>query len=146
MSMWVNKGSTNNVKLYYQLDGVQKAVSLASNVSTKTSGNWTLIHFDVPVAAGTNVSIFAKNDGTVTTYVDDFRFHPKNSSSVASVYDEKTGELTHTLNQYNLFTRYQYNAMGQVVATYIEQFGRAPYKSSESQLNHSTKSFIGLGN
>ena len=145
-SMWVNKGSTNNVKLYYQLDGVQKAVSIASNVSTKTSGNWTLIHFDVPVVAGTNVSIFAKNDGTLTTYVDDFRFHPKNSSSVASVYDEKTGELTHTLNQYNLFTRYQYNAMGQVVATYIEQFGRAPYKSSESQLNHSTKSFIGLGN
>ncbi|UIR54610.1 hypothetical protein LZQ00_10020 [Sphingobacterium sp. SRCM116780] len=145
-SIWVNKGAVNNIKLYYQLDNVQKAVSLASNVSTKTSGDWTLIHFDIPVTTGTNVKIFAKNDGSTTTYVDDFRFQPKNGSAVAYVYDGKTGELTHTLDQYNLFTRYEYNAMGQVVTTYREQFGRVPYKSAENQLNYSTKSFIGLGN
>jgi len=146
VAVWVAKGPAKNVKLYYELDGVQKSVSASSLVSTKVSGNWVLVNFDIKVTAGTQVKVYARNDGTEPVFIDDFRFHPKNSSTVASVYDENTGELTHTLNQYNLFTRYEYNAMGQLVATYVEQFGRAPYKSSESQLNYSTKSFIGLGN
>ncbi|KKO90753.1 hypothetical protein AAW12_14505 [Sphingobacterium sp. Ag1] len=145
-SVWVNSGSSNNVKLYYQLDGTDKAVSTASNVSARSSGSWTLITFDITLSGGTTVRVFAKNDGTGTTYVDDFRFHPKNSVCTASVYDTVTGELTYSLDKNNLYTRYEYNAMGQVVATYREQFGRTPYKVSETQLNYSTRSFNGLPN
>ncbi|MGJ1439064.1 hypothetical protein [Sphingobacterium siyangense] len=145
-SVWVNSGSANNVKLYYQLDGTDKAVSTASNVSARSSGSWTLITFDITLSGGTTVRVFAKNDGTGTTYVDDFRFHPKNSVCTASVYDTFTGELTYSLDKNNLYTRYEYNAMGQVVATYREQFGRTPYKVSETQLNYSTRSFNGLPN
>lgn len=143
-SLWVNKGTIHNVKLYYQLDGVQKAVSLASTQSNKTAGDWTLVHLEFPLTAGTTAKIFAKNDGTTTTFVDDFRFHAKNASSIAYVYDLTTGELTYVLSQNNLYTRFEYNAMGQVVASYREQFGRVPYKSSEIQLNYSTQSFSGL--
>ncbi|WP_447768548.1 hypothetical protein [Sphingobacterium faecium] len=146
VGVWVAKGPSKDVKLYYELDGVQKSVSESSLVSTKVSGNWVLVNFDIKVTAGNTVKVFAKNDGIEPVFIDDFRFQPKNSSSVASVYDEKTGELTYTLNQYNLFTKYEYNAMGQLVATYVEQFGRSPYKSSEAQLNYSTRNFIGLGN
>lgn len=145
-SVWVNKGAANNVKLYYQLDGVQKAVSEASTTSTKIAGNWALINFDITLSGGTAVRVFAKNDGTTTTYVDDFRFQPKNSTCSASIYDVSTGELTYSLDKNNLFTRYEYNAMGQVIATYREQFGRAPYKVSETQINQSTRSFNGLPN
>ncbi len=145
-SVWVNNQAAHNVKLYYQLDGVQKTVSAASTVSTKTSGNWTLVTFDITLSGGTTVRVFAKNDGTGTSYVDDFRFHPKNSVSLASVYDAATGELTYSLDRNNLYTRYEYNAMGQLVATYREQFGRTPYKVSETQLNYSTRSFNGLSN
>ncbi len=77
VSAWVNNGGASNVKLYYQLDGVQKSVSGASNVSTKVSGDWTLINFDITLSGGATVKVFAKNDGTITTYVDDFRFQPK---------------------------------------------------------------------
>jgi len=115
-------------------------------VSTKTSGNWTLVNFDITLSGGTTVKVFAKNDGTTTTYLDDFRFQPKNSISSASVYDPATGELTYTLDRNNLFTRYEYNVMGQVIATYREQFGRVPYKVTETQLNQSTRSFNGLSN
>ncbi|KKO89150.1 hypothetical protein AAW12_23760 [Sphingobacterium sp. Ag1] len=145
-SVWVYKGALNNVKLYYQLDGVDKVISAPSTVSTKTSGDWTLVNFDITLSGGTTVKVFAKNDGTTTTYVDDFRFQPKNGVSSASVYDTATGELTYMLDRNNLFTRYEYNVMGQLVATYREQFGRAPYKVSETQLNQSTRSFNGLPN
>lgn len=146
VSVWVNKGASSNVKLYYQLDGVQKSVSGASNVSTRSSGNWTLVNFDITLSGGTTVKVFAQNDGSTVTYVDDFRFQPKNSAVSASVYDAATGELSYMLDRNNLYTRYEYNAMGQVTATYREQFGRAPYKVSETQLNYSTRSFNGLPN
>ncbi|RKO70784.1 hypothetical protein D7322_16080 [Sphingobacterium puteale] len=145
-SVWVNNQTAHNVKLYYQLDGVDKTVSGASNVSTRTSGKWTLITFDITLSGGTTVRVFAKNDGTGTTYVDDFRFQPKNGVSSASVYNAATGELSYSLDRNNLYTRYEYNAMGQLIATYREQFGRTPYKVSETQLNYSTRSFNGLSN
>ncbi|GAA0884076.1 hypothetical protein GCM10009120_26740 [Sphingobacterium siyangense subsp. cladoniae] len=145
-SVWVNNQTAHNVKIYYTLDGVQKTVSGASTVSARTSGSWTLITFDITLSGGTTVRVFAKNDGTGTSYVDDFRFQPKNSVSSASVYDNVSGELIYSLDRNNLYTRYEYNAMGQVIATYREQFGRTPYKVSETQLNYSTKSFNGLSN
>lgn len=146
VSTWVRKSAAHNVKLYYELDGVRQAVSLASTASTKVSGDWVLINLEITVSGGSTVKVFAQNDGTAPVFVDDFRFQPKNGTSSALVYDPKTGELTHTLDQNNLFTRYEYNAMGQVIATYRERFGGAPYKVSEIQLNYSTKSFNGLSN
>ncbi|MGA6119357.1 DUF5977 domain-containing protein [Sphingobacterium anhuiense] len=141
-SVWVKNTSSGKVNLYYDVDGVAVASPISSAQSTKKSGDWTLVNLEIPAVAGTTLKVFVKNDGTAASFVDDFRFHPKNTSATAYVYDTFSGELTYILDHLNLFTRFEYDAMGRLVRTYKEQFGRAPYKTNEYQMNYGTTKSI----
>ncbi|MEN5197216.1 DUF5977 domain-containing protein [Sphingobacterium faecium] len=141
-SVWVKNTANGKVNLYYELDGVAIASPTNSSQSTKKSGDWTLVNLEIPSISGTTLKVFVKNDGTAASFVDDFRFHPKNTSATAYVYDTFSGELTYILDHLNLFTRFEYDAMGRLVRTYKEQFGRAPYKTNEYQMNYGTTKSI----
>lgn len=138
-SVWVKNTANGKVNLYYDVDGVAVVSPISSAQSTKKSGDWTLVNLEIPAVAGTTLKVFVKNDGTAASFVDDFRFHPKNTSATAYVYDTFSGELTYILDHLNLFTRFEYDAMGRLVRTYKEQFGRAPYKTNEYQINYGSK-------
>lgn len=135
-SVWVKNVANTNFTLYYNIGSGDVASPITSTNSTKTSGDWTLVNLEVKVTGGTTLKIFAKNTGTATGFMDDFRFHPKNSSSVAYVYDSFSGELTHILDHLNLFTKFEYDAHGRLLRTYKEQFGVNPYKTNEYQINY----------
>ncbi|MNZ08298.1 hypothetical protein D3C78_250940 [compost metagenome] len=141
-SVWVRNVTNGKVTLYYDIDGVATAAPLNSAQSTKKSGVWNLVNIEIPISGGTQLKVYVKNEGTVASFVDDFRFHPKNTSATAYVYDSFSGELTYILDHLNLYTRFEYDAMGRLVRTYKEQFGRAPYKTNEYQQNYGTTSSI----
>lgn len=135
-SVWVKNSANGNVNLYYDIDGTIKSAALNSAQSTKKSGDWSLVNLEIPITTGTQLKVYVKNDGTAASFIDDFRFHPKNVSASAYVYDSFSGELTYILDHLNLFTRFEYDAMGKLVRTYKEQFGRTPYKTNEYQINY----------
>ena len=83
------------------------------------AGAWHLITLDVPAGQET-LEIGCENLSSGTVYFDDFRVHPLDASIVSYVYDQATDELTHILNTDNFYTRYEYDAMGKLVATYQE--------------------------
>jgi len=139
-SVWVKNVANSNFGLYYNIGGADIAAPITSATSTKKSGNWILVNLEIKVTGGTTLKVFTKNTGTAAGFVDDFRFHPKNSSSIAYVYDAFSGELTYILDHLNLYTKFEYDAIGRLTKTYKEQFGRTPYKTNEYQMNYASKS------
>ncbi len=141
-SVWVKNVTNGKVGLYYDVDGVATAAPINSAQSTKKSGDWSLVNIEIPISGGTQLKVYVKNEGTVSSFVDDFRFHPKNTNAMAYVYDNFSGELTYILDHFNLYTRFEYDGMGRLVRTYKEQFGRTPYKTNEYQQNYALSSSL----
>jgi hypothetical protein len=129
--VWVKPASNNllsQARLYYKI-GVQAEV-IPVPAFTKTAAGWYLLELKVPASAlasgsGT-LTVGCKNLGGVTgdLYFDDFRFQPTNAAGAAYVYDLKSGELTHILDNNNLFTRYEYDAAGRLIKVYKEVLGK----------------------
>ncbi|MBX2922620.1 MAG: DUF3575 domain-containing protein [Chitinophagaceae bacterium] len=142
-SVWVKpvSGSASDVKLYYDKGGAALGNSISSGASTKTAGSWKLINLKIngsDITAGATVNIGCRNDhATVEAYVDDFRFQPLNAGTTAYVYDSFSGELTHMLDNSNLYTRFEYDAAGRLTAVYWEKLGVGEYRTSEYQQNFS---------
>lgn len=109
-----------------QDDDAQRARLYASGGATRTAGQtqvkagaWQLIILDVPAGQST-LEIGCENPSGSTVYFDDFRVHPLDAAMSSYVYDEQTDELTHILNTDNFYTRFEYDAMGRLVASYQE--------------------------
>lgn len=88
-------------------------------------GEWYLLSLDVMIPANTERTqlhsrVVNNNTTNAPIYVDDFRIHPTTARVTTYVYDTQSGELTHTLNKDNLYTRFEYDAAGRLVATYKE--------------------------
>jgi YD repeat-containing protein len=95
------------------------------------------------ITAGATINIGCRNDhGSAEAYVDDFRFQPLNATTSAYVYDAFSGELSHILDNSNLYTRFEYDGAGRLTATYREKLGVGEYKTNEYQQNFSTTKFI----
>lgn len=110
----VNGGSANAL-----------AATTITGPSVKQAGDWYLldIYFDVPAAAtGQLLQVGCEHAGAGSSpaYFDDFRFHPVDAPVTSYVYDPQTWQLTHVLNQDNLYTKYEYDAAGRRVKTYRE--------------------------
>jgi hypothetical protein len=84
------------------------------------AGGWYLVEADIQNVNGNGLKIWCEA-ASASTYFDDFRVHPINSSMTSYVYNE-WGELSHILNTNNLFTSYDYDAMGRLVGTSQETF------------------------
>jgi len=145
-SVWV-KSSTASApvaNIYYQVNSGGAQVP-ANVVSTRKAGEWYLLSIVTPTTAAVNGNtlIFGcKNAGTANVYFDDFRIRPLNASSNAYVYDELTGALTYILDNNNLFTRYEYDAMGRLIRTFRETFSNGAFKIGEIEYNYG-KQLIG---
>lgn len=125
-SVWIKPSSgAPEGKLYYQVnEGTEHA-----NTPTyqKQAGGWYLLEMTIPKAVLTsgNLKVGVKNMATTASYVDDFRFQPLDAGTTAYVYDHHTGELTHVLDNNNLFTKYEYDATGRLVKVYKEVLGKS---------------------
>ncbi len=145
-SVWVKPvtGSASNVNVYYQVNGTNLGSS-SSSVSNKTAGGWTLVNLSIPgsqLTAGGTLKVFCENDhATAQAYVDDFRFQPLNASTTAYVYDLFSGELTDILDNANLYTRFEYDAMGRLVHTYKEKLSIGEFKTKQYAYNYAAPQY-----
>lgn len=144
-SLWVKplSGTAHQVHLYYKVNGTQMG-SVSSAASSKHAGDWTLVTLAIPgsaLTAGATLEVGCENGHAMAVYADDFRFQPLDAGTVAYVYDAQSGELTHMLDNNNLYTRYEYDAMGSLAAVYTEQLGRAPFKVREYGKHYRTYTY-----
>ncbi|MDB5134373.1 MAG: hypothetical protein JWP37_976 [Mucilaginibacter sp.] len=127
VSVWVKPtaSNVNQASLYYQVNG-GTAVTPAQSYS-KTAAGWYLLEMTVPASAitGGNLMVGCTNYSPNPLYFDDFRFQPTAALATAYVYDTVTGELTYILGNNNLYTRFQYDAIGRLVRTYKEVLGKS---------------------
>jgi len=141
-SAWVKpvSGTTHDVKLYYSIDGAVIGNSASSNSpSARTAGGWTQINVLINGAniTGSHIlKVWCQNDNAAQVYADDMRFQPLNAAVTAYVYDVVTGELTHVLDNDNLYARYEYDAVGRLVRTYKEKLGLGEIKKSQNEYNY----------
>jgi hypothetical protein len=107
------------------------------------AGNWYLLEADIPVTESLGrIEIWCEADAS-TTYFDDFRVHPVDASMTSYVYNA-WDELTHILDNNNLYTEYRYDEIGRLKSTHRETF-QTSYgnygvaKTSETVYNYGVK-------
>lgn len=104
-------------------------------VSTNKVGNWYQINAEIPVGTFTSLEVGVKStSGTIS--FDDFRFQPLDAAVTANVYDPITGNVTFSLDNQNMFTKYEYNDRGQLTKTYSESFKYGVTLVSESKTGY----------
>lgn len=134
-SVWVKSvdGSVPVASIYSQVSGIPAVY--ANVVPARKSGDWYQLiivsNFDI-----STTTFGCINNGTSAVYFDDFRIRPAMSESTAYVYDKFTGTVTYILDNNNMFTRYEYDAVGRLTATYKETFANGPVKVSENEYNY----------
>lgn len=128
VSLW--SSVANSVTIKYQVNGGSQTTVIL--LPEQQAGNWYLVRGNISVPANTT-SFFVFVEGTATTYVDDFRFHPIESAMTSYVYNQ-WGELSHILDANNLFTEYEYDAAGRLKAIYRERLGPGRMKLSEQEM------------
>ncbi len=114
-SVWTN---SLNGQIYYKING---NVSTVSPQAINKAGNWYKISVDnilIPTGLTSFEVGVTSTSGTVS--FDDFRFQPLDGGMQANVYDASTGYLTYTLDNNNMYTRYEYNDAGIKIKTYQE--------------------------
>lgn len=123
-SVWTK--STNG-RIYYKLNGGSEVVSPAPTTTTK-AGNWYQINFEIPIGSSFSSLEVGVKSTSGTVQFDDFRFQPVDASMICYVYNPLSYELSpanleyseYVLDNDNLYTRYQYNARGQLYRTFRE--------------------------
>lgn len=127
VSVWT-KSVGNNGRIYYKLNNSpNEETSTIAHVKGSVSG-WQLI--EMPITIGPTFTALEVGVKSVsgTVLFDDFRFQPIDASMLCFVYNPLTHELSGTNLEYseyvldndNLYTRYEYNAKGQLHKTFRE--------------------------
>ncbi|MDJ1501164.1 hypothetical protein [Xanthocytophaga agilis] len=139
--VWVRNAIQNdqatlptNARLYYKING-ETHLSDAP-VITKQANGWYTLTILIPVNGTGTLEVGCLNNGTTPLYFDDFRFQPMDGGLATYVYDPFTGELTHILDNNNMFTRYEYDGIGRLIRTYRETFQYSVAKTSEIRYNY----------
>lgn len=142
LSVWMH--AADQAQLYYTVEGSQGAQTYTGQADpTLRAGEWYLANVTVKrehLAGSTTLTVGVRGTTPQSqTYVDDFRFQPLNAGMVAYVYNDK-GERTHLLNNHNLYTRYEYDDSGRMIATYREVLRPdgtlSEYKVGEQQYHY----------
>jgi hypothetical protein len=129
LSAWIHSSDAGigNGRLYAQVGNTQLGETSVTASNTKKAGNWYLLNLYITVpasATGQELTVGCKNVGNASVYFDDFRFHPLNAPLTASVYDPHTWQVTYTLDNDNLYTRYEYDNAGKLKRVYKETLDR----------------------
>lgn len=112
-SIWI-KGGTGILTLSSGSSSVT-----ATAVSGINNAGWQLYTATITTNGGTSNAIQATVSGT-GAYFDDFRIHPTDASVSSYVYDPLTAQVTYILGNDNLYSRFEYDNNGRIVATYKE--------------------------
>lgn len=137
VSFWSDK---NDAIVRYKING-QAAVT-ASMMPVKQSGNWYQHNALLPEApANASIEIWCEAVSG-TTYFDDFRVHPYNAAMLSYVYNQ-WGELSHILDNNNLFTEYIYDDMGRLIETKRETFSDGVVRTSSTEYHYKNLSSEG---
>jgi hypothetical protein len=131
VSFWLHKPTAQAVDLSYMyvssLGTSTEPQFIPIDISkAKRAGDWVLCEVDIPIDRNTiatrnNLVTEIVNAGTSTIYIDDYRVHPVDAPVVSYVY-YSTGELSHILDNNNLYTEYRYDDAGRLTSTYRESF------------------------
>lgn len=141
VSLWTN---ATNGKVYYDLNN-SGTLQFFEVDESKKSGDWYQINGTITIDANfANLEIGAINQTTEQALFDDFRFQPLDAPMTAYVYDEATDELTHILDNNNLYTKYEYDDVGRLTNTYKESFKYGTKKISEIAYNYGRKYYDNL--
>lgn len=126
-SVWTNQ---NFGKLYYSING-GTAHGAATN-ENKKAGSWYLVSIDIPPSPqGATLEVWCgTTDNGSPVHFDDFRVHPLDAAMTSYVYNQ-WGELSHILDNNNLYTEYRYDGMGRLKETLRETFSHEVVKTSE---------------
>jgi hypothetical protein len=124
-NIWLKNanGVLPTAKFGASIDGVLNEVQA---VVAKKAGDWYQLQLLISVPQSyTDISLYISNVGASSTvHLDDFRFHPYQAAMTSYVYNN-WGELTHILDNNNLYTEYRYDGMGRLKETYKESFQTA---------------------
>ncbi|MCZ8072424.1 MAG: hypothetical protein O9311_18930 [Cytophagales bacterium] len=135
VSLWANRSVA---KIKYKINNGSTVE--AALLPVRQAGGWYLINAQIDIASNnTPVEVWCEANGNATLF-DDFRVHPVDAAMTSYVYNS-WGELTHILDNNNLYTKYVYDEMGRLKETYKESFQTAYgnqgiVKVSEFKMNY----------
>jgi hypothetical protein len=100
------------------------------------AGEWYLVEatFTTPGTAPLTAEVWVEA-GSTTTYVDDFRVFPTDAAMVSYVYNQ-FGELSYILDGNNLFTQYDYDAMGRLITVSKETFSHGTVITTQQEYKY----------
>ncbi len=114
VSVWASR---NDAKIKYKLNNGSALEAVMDGA--KKSGDWYLLTASIPTGATGVLEIWCEATAA-TTLFDDFRMHPVQAAMTSYVYNN-WGELTHILDNNNIYTKYEYDGMGRLIKTYRER-------------------------
>jgi hypothetical protein len=140
-SVWVN---SEGGRLRYTINGIAGASEGVPSGDRK-AGSWYLLSIDSPPQpSGSVIKVWCATTGGATHF-DDYRICPASAVMTSYVYN-KWGELSHTLDNNNLYTEYVYDAMGRLSTIYTERLNKendglilGRYKISESEYHYANQ-------
>jgi hypothetical protein len=109
----------DNMQLYYSINGVEKEAH--PTLQKSKSKSWYLVNLDIVANGDNDILIGVRNNAGRGVYFDDFRVHPLDASMTSYVYDPFSGEVTYMLDGNNLYSHFEYDAMGRLVRSSREQ-------------------------
>lgn len=119
VSLWASQSGTTKIR--YKLNNVQQTDPVVTVLGQ--SGTWYLLEAQIPITGSqSSLEIWCEANGSTTVY-DDFRIRPLDAAMTSYVYNQ-WGELSHILDNNNLYTRFEYDGAGRLTATYRETLMR----------------------
>jgi hypothetical protein len=119
-----------------------EVVSAAPTAATKV-GNWYLLNLETDVINGFTSFEVGVKSATGTVLFDDFRFQPVDAAMTCYVsnplnFQHTAGQniFEYVLDNYNLFTKYEYDERGALVRTYQESLKYGVKLITESRQNY----------
>ena len=127
LSVWVHPatGGAENAQLFATNGGANLALPAVTPVEKRKAGDWYRLSTNVTLPAGaTDVAFGCRNAGGSVLYFDDFRLCPVNAAMTSRAYNPRNNNLTESLDNENLYTRFEYDAAGRLRRIYKETFDR----------------------
>ena len=116
LSVWVHKDNAAKACVH---EGAGSA-GIPFNGESYTAGNWVLkTHYFSNIPNTSNFYAYVNSSDATSVYFDDFMLRPVASTMTGYVYDQY-GEVVSIISNNGLATKFEYDAAGRLVKTYIE--------------------------